>query len=143
MFDQGSGVTVRQVAVTLGVPEDDLTETDQSQITDWVGKTERIIRKRLGSLERLNQEDLQDVVSEVVARRFKNPDGKQNERLDDYGYGLDKETAKNRLYLTEEEWEQLTPNAASRGVSVTQVVGSPGPGPTPSASGASLRGWWS
>lgn len=136
-------IDVDAVAVTLGVARESLTAVETAQIQDWIGKTERIIKKRLGDLAALDPDAVQDVISEVVARRFKNPDGKQNERIDDYGYGLDKETAKNRLYLTDEEWDQLTPDRAERDVGVTLVAGSPGVGQVAqSAAGFPLRGWW-
>lgn len=100
--------SVIDVATTLGVAENTLSDVERAQIEDWIGKTQRIIEKRLGDLSSLDADALKDVISEVVARRFKNPDGKQNERIDDYGYGLDRETAKNRLYLTDDEWDQLS-----------------------------------
>lgn len=135
--------SVDDVAVTLGRAVNKLSSVQKAQIEDWIGKTERIIKKRLGDLALLDEETLKDVVSEVVARRFKNPDGKQNERIDDYGYGLDREVAKGRLYLTDEEWDQLTPEMVERDVGQVVLGGNPGYGPT--AYGASdhpVRGWW-
>lgn len=108
MSVSGLFASVRDVAATLGLPVAAFSEAETIQVEDWIGKTERIIARRLGALENLDQDSLRDVISEVVARRFKNPDGKQNERVDDYGYGLDRETAKNRLYLTDDEWDQLS-----------------------------------
>lgn len=134
---------VNDVATTLGKAESGLTAVQKAQIEDWIGKTERIIRKRLGDLSLLDPDDLRDVLSEVVARRFKNPDGKQNERIDDYGYGLDREVAKGRLYLTDEEWDQLTPDIVDREVGQVLLGGTPGYGPAAYGAGDHpVRGWW-
>ena len=135
--------TIEDVATTLGKDPKSLTTVKQEQIEDWVAKTERIIKKRLGSLELLDKDDLRDVISEVVARRVRNPDGKQNERLDDYGYGLDKEVAKGRLYLTDDEWDQLTPTVIDRSVGITFLTGNSDYGPSArSAYDHPVRGWW-
>ena len=79
--------TVLEVAVTLGRPITDPEE--QKQITNWIEKVERIIAARLGDLHRLDPAILSDVITEVVARRVRNPDGKRNERIDDYSYTLE------------------------------------------------------
>lgn len=143
MAQAGNYAAVRDVAVTLGVEPGSLSEVETAQIVDWIGKTERIIARRLGDLSLLDADSLRDVISEVVSRRVRNPDGKQNERLDDYGYGLDRETAKSRLFLTDDEWDQLTPAVVDRSVGMTSVAGSVGYGPT--AQGAydhPVKGWW-
>ena len=135
--------TVEDVATTLGKDPATLTAVKRSQIEDWIFKTQRIIKKRLGYLTLLDADNLRDVISEVVARRVRNPDGKQNERLDDYGYGLDKEVAKGRLYLTDDEWDQLTPAVADRSVGITLLTGNSDYGPSArSAYDHPVRGWW-
>lgn len=143
MAEGGDYAQIKDVTVTLAVPDTSLSEVERAQIIDWICKTERIIARRLGPLEALDRASLRDVISEVVARRVRNPDGKQNERLDDYGYGLDRETAKSRLFLTDDEWDQLTPEVVDRGVGVASLVGSAGYGPTASSAyDHPARGWW-
>ena len=91
--------TVIDVATTLGRP---ITDTDeQRQVLNWIGKTERIISARLGDLNAMDRQILADVISEVVARRARNPDGKRNERIDDYSYTLDAAASAVELTLTE------------------------------------------
>ena len=134
---------VQDVATTLGRAESSLKPEQESQIQDWIWKTQRIIQRKLGNLAALNEYDLKDVISEVVARRFLNPTGKQYERIDDYGYGLDKDTAKATLYLTEDEWDQLTPQIIDREVGCVQLPAHAGYGPSAtSASDHPVRGWW-
>lgn len=97
-----SYATVIDVATTLGRPITDPDE--QNQITNWISKTERIIAARLGDLAALDRQILADVISEVVARRARNPDGKRNERIDDYSYTLDAAASAVELTLTADEW---------------------------------------
>lgn len=105
--------TVIDVATTLGRPITDPDE--QNQITNWISKTERIIRARLGSLDNLDRQILADVISEVVARRARNPDGKRNERIDDYSYTLDAAASAVELTLTADEWARLSQDGSTSG----------------------------
>lgn len=105
--------TVIDVATTLGRPITDPDE--QNQITNWISKTERIISARLGSLDNLDRQILADVISEVVARRARNPDGKRNERIDDYSYTLDAAASAVELTLTADEWARLSQDGSTSG----------------------------
>lgn len=108
-----SYATVLDVATTLGRP---ITDTDeQNQITNWISKTERIISARLGDLDALDRQILADVISEVVARRARNPDGKRNERIDDYSYTLDVAASAVELTLTADEWARLSQDGSTSG----------------------------
>ena len=105
--------TVIDVAVTLGRPITDPDE--QAQILNWVAKTERIISARLGDLAALDRQILADIISEVVARRVRNPDGKRNERIDDYSYTLDAAASAVELTLTPDEWARLSQDGSTSG----------------------------
>lgn len=105
--------TVTDVATTLGRPITDPDE--QNQITNWISKTERIIAARLGDLAALDRQILADVISEVVARRSRNPDGKRNERIDDYSYTLDAAASAVELTLTADEWARLSQDGSTSG----------------------------
>ena len=100
--------SVDDVATTLGRPIE--SEAERSQVGAWIQKVQRRIKNRLGSLDKLDSEALRDVISEVVARRVRNPEGKRSERIDDYSYSLDVDAARAGLYITEEEWELLLPD---------------------------------
>lgn len=100
--------TVDDVATTLGRPVTEPVEI--SQVEAWIWKVQRRIRRRLGPLDLLDEDALTDVISEVVARRVRNPEGKRTERIDDYSYSLDVDAARSGLYITEEEWELLMPD---------------------------------
>lgn len=93
-----------------------ITDDDPSvdQINAWIKAVEVLIRKRLGPLDQLDADALAVVIPQVVARRVRNPEGKQNERIDDYSYGLTAEAASVDLMLTPTEWELLTPDDDAR-----------------------------
>lgn len=112
--------TVIDVATTLGRPITDPDE--QNQITNWIAKTERIIAARLGDLAALDRQILADVISEVVARRARNPDGKRNERIDDYSYTLDAAASAVELTLTADEWARLSQDGSTSGAYMPVLV---------------------
>lgn len=115
--------TVTDVATTLGRPITDPDE--QNQITNWISKTERIIAARLGDLANLDRQILADVISEVVARRSRNPDGKRNERIDDYSYTLDAAASAVELALTADEWARLSQDGSTSGAYMPVLTPAP------------------
>lgn len=118
-----SYATVIDVATTLGRPITDPDE--QAQIVDWIAKTERIISARLGNLDSLDRQILADVISEVVARRARNPDGKRNERIDDYSYTLDAAASAVELTLTADEWARLSQDGSTSGAYMPVLTPTP------------------
>lgn len=118
-----SYATVIDVATTLGRPITDPDE--QNQITNWISKTERIIAARLGNLDNLDRQILADVISEVVARRARNPDGKRNERIDDYSYTLDAAASAVELTLTADEWARLSQDGSTSGAYMPVLTPAP------------------
>lgn len=109
---------ITDVAATLGRPITD--ETEVAQVNAWISGVETIIRTRLG-VERfadLDPDTARFVVSEAVARRVRNPDGKQNERIDDYSYGLTHDAARADLFLTDDEWALLAPTSSTGAFSI-------------------------
>lgn len=82
-------------------------ETGQAQW--WIQGAQLRIQAKLGDLAKLNQETLTYVITEAVARKLRNPDGKRNERIDDYSYGYDADAARVDIDLTDTEWEMLKP----------------------------------
>lgn len=118
-----SYATVIDVATTLGRPITDPDE--QAQILNWIAKTERIISARLGNLDSLDRQILADVISEVVARRARNPDGKRNERIDDYSYTLDAAASAVELTLTADEWARLSQDGSTSGAYMPVLTPAP------------------
>lgn len=107
MLPLNVSITVQDVAAALGR---EITEpTEMSQVNHWIAKTLAIIQGRLGDLTKLDADVLRLVVADVVARMARNPEGKQNERIDDYSYGLSSVSASGEITLTEQEWQLLTP----------------------------------
>lgn len=104
---------VSDVAAALGRPIDDNLEIQQ--VNTWITGAELLIQSKLGALHTLDSDALQYVICECVARRIRNPDGKQNERIDDYSYGLTRDAAKAGLAITDEEWTMLAPNQSGVG----------------------------
>lgn len=121
------------VAATLGRSITD--ELEMKQVNAWINGAELLIQSKLGDLSALDAETLRYVTSECVARRVRNPEGKQNERIDDYSYGLSKDAAKAGLSITEEEWEMLTPASVFQPSSFGIMAGGVSDSPAP-------RGWW-
>ncbi len=101
------------VAERLGRP---ITDSDEvAQVNAWIGDVEQLIAARLPDLDeriadgRPTLAVVMMVVANAVIRKVKNPDGKQNERIDDYSYGLTEDAARGALFLTDEEWALLAP----------------------------------
>lgn len=115
--------SIIDVATTLGRPITDPDE--QNQILNWIAKTERIISARLGDLDALDRQILADVISEVVARRSRNPDGKRNERIDDYSYTLDAAASAVELTLTDAEWARLSQDGSTSGAYMPVLTPAP------------------
>jgi hypothetical protein len=104
---------VSDVATTLGRTISDATEIDQ--VNAWISDAELIIHARLGDLSALDAGVLRLVIKEAVARRVRNPDGKDNERIDDYSYGLVDDAKKVGISITDEEWAMLSPDGSASG----------------------------
>ncbi|MEE6273515.1 hypothetical protein V2J56_09170 [Georgenia sp. MJ206] len=113
------------VATTLGRPLADFDSDEMNQVNRWIKGAELLIRLRLGDLAALDVEALNYVIAEVVARRVRNPEGKQNERIDDYSYGLNPEAARAELHITDAEWAMLTP-VREAGAFTIRMSGTPG-----------------
>jgi|SRR5690625_196910 len=110
------------VADRLGRPISDPGEV--KQVNAWIGDVEAIIRARIPDLdERIASgvpatEVVTMVVTNAVVRKALNPTGKQNERIDDYSYGLTADAARGDLFLTDAEWELLLPASGTGAFSV-------------------------
>lgn len=114
---------ITDIAATLGRPITESTEV--AQINAWIGVCELKIRIRLGPLDQLDADVLRTVIAEAVARRARNPEGKQNERIDDYSYGLTSDAAQAQIYITDEEWEMLSPTGSTQGAYLPLVQPQP------------------
>lgn len=109
--------TISDVSTRLGRPITDLSEV--AQVGAWLADVEALIVARIPNLADLIVEgrpSLGNVVSaesNSVIRKIRNPDGKQNERIDDYSYGLNEDARRGELFLTDEEWDLLLPASKS------------------------------
>ncbi|MGC0251512.1 Gp19/Gp15/Gp42 family protein [Pseudactinotalea sp. Z1748] len=116
-----SFANLTDVADRLGRPIADPDEI--KQVNAWIGDVEAIIRSRIPDLdERIaagppTVEIVAMVTTNAVVRKALNPTGKQNERIDDYSYGLTEDAARGDLFLTESEWGMLLPHAGAGGFS--------------------------
>src|SRR5690625_133582 len=110
------------VADRLGRPISDPDEV--KQVNAWIGDVEVIIRSRIPDIDdqidggALSSDVVTMVTTNAVVRKALNPTGKQNERIDDYSYGLTEDAARGDLFLTEAEWGLLMPVSASGAFSV-------------------------
>lgn len=108
--------SVQDVADRLGRP---ITEpAEVTQVTAWLGDVEVIIRDRIPDLDDLvaagnpTQDTVVMVEANAVVRMVRNPEGKTQERIDDYSWGLPANPYAGSLYLTEVEWGLLEPGAS-------------------------------
>lgn len=96
-----------------------LTETERLQVTAWLDDIESTIRSRIPNLDdlvaagTLLAATIVKIEAAAVLRVVRNPDGKLTERIDDYSWTRDSSTATGKLELTDSEWEELTPTAAT------------------------------
>ncbi|HLR96184.1 MAG TPA: Gp19/Gp15/Gp42 family protein [Jiangellaceae bacterium] len=115
-------VNLDDVASRLGRPISDPDEVDQ--VIAWTGDVEAIIRARIPDIDQriVEGEPSAEVVTMVAAnavvRKVNNPTGKQNERIDDYSYGLTEDAARGELFLTDDEWALLMPDSGLGAFSV-------------------------
>jgi len=118
-----SYATITDVSTRLGRPISDSLEV--AQVTAWIGDIEALILARIPTLAglitagSLATETVTMVEANAVIRKIRNPDGKQNEKIDDYSYGLNANAARGELFLSDDEWDLLTPNASSGAFTVT------------------------
>ena len=123
-----SYATVTDVQVRLGRPITSANEV--AQVTAWLTDVEALIRVRIPDLnQRVLLGDIDETIvalveAQAVVRKVKNPDGKQNERIDDYSYGLNADSARGDLFLTAEEWALLLPVSVG-GAFTIRPVGAP------------------
>jgi Phage protein Gp19/Gp15/Gp42 len=107
---------VDDVATRLGRP---ITEPPEvAQVEAWLADTELLILARVPDLDALvaagdpTQGAVVMVESNAVVRMVRNPDGKTQERIDDYSWGLPANPQAGTLYLTDTEWGLLEPGAS-------------------------------
>ncbi len=103
------------VATRLGRP---ITNPDEvAQVNAWLADIEALVLGRIPDLaDRVSAGNPTEAVvkmveANAVIRKIKNPDGKQNERIDDYSYGLNTDAARGDLFLSDEEWALLLPGS--------------------------------
>lgn len=108
---------LQDVQTRLGRAVSDASEVDQ--VNAWIADVEATIQTRISDLPDRVADDanyaalVKKIIAQIVCRKIKNPDGKQNERIDDYSYGLGSEAARADLKPTEDEWEELAPGSSS------------------------------
>lgn len=108
---------LNDVQIRLGRPIGDADEVNQ--VNAWISDVEATIQSRIDDLTvRVTMDPVyaalvKKIIAQIVCRKVKNPDGKQNERIDDYSYGLGSEAARADLKPTEDEWEELAPGSSA------------------------------
>jgi len=124
--------TVEDVSKRLGRPITAQAEIDQ--VNAWLADVEQIILARIPDLdERVTEGQPPSgvvvmVEANAVVRKVRNPEGKQNERIDDYSYGLNADAARGELFLTDDEWNLLLPGGSDGAFTIRPAGRVPGPG---------------
>lgn len=119
-------VTVEQVQTAVGRS---LTQVERDQVTMWTADALIIIADRLGDVAELDQQKLDMVVRDVVARRVKLPDdvSQQSTTIDGDTTQRTYVTSTGRIEVTDAEWDLLTPNEpVSSGAGNVRLAYSPG-----------------
>lgn len=131
-------VSYLDIAKALGKPHTAYTQDRIIQLNWWIKVAQTKIRQRC-MLERIAFEDLDPdavdvVVVESVCRKVANPKGKQNERIDDYSYGINPAEATSQITITDDEWRMLTPAREAGAFMIRTDLGT-------SAHHGTYRGW--
>lgn len=109
--------TVADVSTRLGRPISDPAEV--LQVEAWLGDVEGLILARIADLvERADAgrplvATVVMIEANAVIRKIRNPEGKKNERIDDYSYGLSDDAARGDIFLSDDEWDLLLPSSGS------------------------------
>ncbi|MGJ9505392.1 hypothetical protein ACX3T3_05495 [Actinotignum schaalii] len=89
-----------------------LVDGEVGQVNAWLADVAALITSRHPDYTtRVAREIAVMVECNAVIRKLNNPEGKQNERIDDYSYGLSSDAARTDIFLTEDEWRLLAPRA--------------------------------
>ena len=108
---------ITNVSTRLGRPIS--TAEEIAQVNAWLADVGALILSRIPTLDALvtagspSTAVVSMVEANAVIRKIRNPEGKHNEKIDDYSYGLTPNAARGDLFLTDEEWDLLTPNSAT------------------------------
>ena len=104
--------TVDDVATTLGRSPSSLTTEETAQWSMWLDDAERQIRKRLGDVALLDQDDLAYVEREAVALKAKRPDPAQQITIsvDDGTVSKRYDRDAGQVVILSEWWELLAPD---------------------------------
>lgn len=120
----------------------DLTDAERRQVGAWLDDIEASILSRIPNLTELvdagtlQRQTVVKIEAAAVIRVLRNPDGKLTERIDDYSWTRDSSTATGSLYLTDDEWAELTPSVATDAFTIRPHYE---PGWCP---GAPSGAWW-
>lgn len=105
-----------------------LSELEAINAEAWIEDVWSILLEHRPDLETdLDDETITEnavirVVSEAVIRKLQNPDGKIEERGDDYGFKRHESTADGRLYVPQVDLTAVTPDASRRTTNSVRLV---------------------
>jgi hypothetical protein len=98
-----------------------LSDPERANAEAWLEDVWSMAQSRRPTLEddidadEVSLTEVQRVLANAVVRELQNPDGKLEERGDDYGFRRDSTTSSGELYLSDAEMGALTPAAADGG----------------------------
>jgi hypothetical protein len=101
--------TPEQVEASLGRS---LTNPETVQVSQWLDDAELQIRLRLGAIADLDQEAVAYVERESVILKLQNPEGKQQEAIDDYSYRRYDANARGQVFIIDDWWDILSPTSS-------------------------------
>jgi len=114
------------ISPLLGVA---FSTSQSAQCQAFIDQAEALIKLRYPNLTGLDTGTVKLVEIRAVRRVMLNPDGRENERIDDASWKHNDSVAKSEVDITEEEWAFLAPaESTSSSESFSIKLASDGPG---------------
>lgn len=122
--------TADDVAARLGRA---LTAAEATMVPVLLEDVESLIKSRVTDLDAqvtaapptIAQATVVKVEAWAVVRYLRNPDGKRQETIDDYSFTRDAAVSAGLLALTDDEWDELIPSAATSSAFTIRPYGDP------------------
>lgn len=112
------------------IPRASLAPEETAMVEKRIAQAERKIRRRIRDLDdqildgSIDEQTVSDVIVEAVLRVVRNPEGFTQETDGNYSYILSSEH-NGKLYITDDEWEELGITANPGAFWVTPTIRTP------------------
>lgn len=116
-------VTSDNIATELGRPAPAIGGLEDRQWVSWIARARKQIAERLGDLEALDQETLDDVVILAVAEHVRRPDDATQVEVavDDGRVSRRYSSGNGQITIRDEWWNRLSPGSVRRTATTIKV----------------------